>query len=210
MLQKIIASILIITHFLLLSACTSSLNTLDAPARGETVLIYMQNGKIYEGLLIDQNRSTLKYIDNKKHHLVELKLSEIKYTKTGDTIYDYEAHEITAGDIKNNKSAKKTIAYGFGGVLLGSAVGFGIGILLADMFSIPPLYPSIAGGIGGGIYFGHQGSESDRVDAIEHIREQRFEKCKLKLQSDIQKKKDLIEKEKQKLKELKGKQKEKD
>jgi len=90
------------------------------------------------------------------------------------------------------------LAYGFGGFVLGAAVGFGVAAIANSQDAdIAPIYPMAGLGVLGGIYFGIQGSQSDREDAIDEIRESRYEDSQIKLRKRLEdEKKRLLEQQK--------------
>jgi hypothetical protein len=183
----------------------------ENPEAGASAKIVMLNGKIHEGLLLVVEGDTLKYIDAKSHQPEVILLSTVKEIKPSDFIYDLEGNTITDADIRAAKSSQKTITYAAGGTVLGAAVGLGIGLFLANNYDVPTLYPIAAMGITGGILFGLKGNATAYEDAIETVREERYQAMQIKMRQDLEEQRKRLEEERdreeQKLKELKEKQK---
>lgn len=212
--KKTITVILIFTLLLQLISCASQGKLIKGiPERGESVIIVKKNGIMLEGLFIKNDNTQYIYIDNKTHKAEKIEKSEIKRIERSSKIYDFEGNNISRTDIGNEKSNSRMLGYGTGGFAIGTAVGFGIGALLASS-GVPLLYPMLAGAVTGTYYFGSMGSDSDRDEAIKNIRNERFEISKDKLQKELDETRKLIEekkKEKEKLiKEMELKKKKKD
>jgi hypothetical protein len=105
---------------------------------------------------------------------------------------------ITESAISDAKGMGKTLGYGLAGVVLGAAVGFGLGAVYESVsentFNL--IYPMAALGIAGGIWLGIKGSASDREDTIDEIRENRYRVYQQQLQQEIEQQKQQIEQEK--------------
>jgi len=128
--------------------------------------------------------SKLKYIDIQSNRPEDLDISKIKSISYADKVYDLEGNVITDGQISDAKGMSKTFAYGFGGLVLGAAVGFGVGALMqSDDIAIG--VPMAIFGVLGGVYFGIMGSNSDREDAIDDIRAERYEVSQVELKKEI-------------------------
>jgi len=212
--KKIISILMIISLILNLAACSGNEKLIKgSPEQGVSIVVYMNNGKILEGLSIKDDESTLIYIDNVSHKAEKLQKTDISRIQRSNTVYDFDGIPISKNEIKESKGIGKTLGYGAGGFVLGTAVGFGIGIILLSAGSIAPIYPMLACGLGGGYYFGLEGDESETEDAIKEIRDNRFEKSKEKLEKELKDTQNLIEQkelEKEKLlKEIEQKKNEK-
>jgi hypothetical protein len=183
----------------------------DNPEPGASAKIVMMNGKINEGLLLVVESDTLKYIDAKSHRPEVILLSTVKEITGSQFIYDLEGNKITDTDIRAAKSSHKTITYAAGGTVLGAAVGLGVGLFLANNYDVPTLYPIAALGVTGGILFAIKGNAAAYEDAIETVRENRYQEMQIKMRKDLEDQRKQLEeerdKEEQKLKELKEKQK---
>jgi hypothetical protein len=116
--------------------------------------------------------------------------------------YDLEGNVITDEKISDAKGMSKTLAYGFGGLVLGAAVGFGVGALMQSE-DVAIGYPMAAFGIAGAIYFGIMGSNSDREDAIDDIRAERYEVSQAELKKRLEAEKKRLEEQKEKQEQLK-------
>lgn len=202
--KKIISGVLIISIFNLLIACSSSTLRIDKPPIGESVVITMIDGTTTEGVILKRVGEILKYIDYQTHRPEDLEIKKIKSLTYADNVYDLEGNVISEETISEQKSMSKTLAYGFGGFVLGAAVGFGVGALInsADE-SIPLGYPMAGLGIIGGIYFGIMGSNSDREDAIDDIRAERYEVSQAELRKKLEEEKQRLEQQKEKQEKMK-------
>jgi ribose/xylose/arabinose/galactoside ABC-type transport system permease subunit len=181
----------------------------DNPEAGASAKIVMTSGKIMEGVLLVVQGDTLKYIDSKSHRPETLLLSTIKEIKSSSSIYDLEGNKITEADISNAKSSSKIVTYAVGGTAFGAAVGLGIGLILVHNYDIPIIYPMATMGAVGGILFGIKGNRTAYDDAVESVREERYQKMQIKMRQELESEKKRLEeeraKEQQKLKELKEK-----
>jgi hypothetical protein len=179
----------------------------ENPEAGASARIVLNNGKIVEGLLLVIEGDNLKYIDTKSHRPETLLLSNVKEVTRSQYIYDLEGNTSTEADIKNAKTSSKTITYAAGGTALGAVVGVGIGLVLVHNYDVPVIYPLATMGIVGGIIFGLQGNSAAYNDAIETVRENRYQKMQMKMRNELDSEKKRLEKERdeeeKKLKELK-------
>ena len=117
-------------------------------------------------------------------------------------MYDLEGNVITDDQISDAKGMSKTLAYGFGGLVLGAAVGFGVGALMQSE-DIAIGIPMAILGVTGAVYFGIMGSNSDKEDAIDDIRAERYEVSQAELRKKLEQEKKRLEEQKQKQEELK-------
>ena len=127
--KKIISGVLLICFFNLIIGCSSSIRV-DDPPIGESVVINIDDGSVREGVILKKDGATLKYIDTKSHRPEDLAISKIKSIGYADKVYDLEGNVITDNQISDEKGMSKTLAYGFGGLVLGAAVGFGVGAVM--------------------------------------------------------------------------------
>jgi hypothetical protein len=199
--KKIISGFLLICFFNLIIGCSSSIRVDDPPV-GESVVINLDDGSSREGVILKKEGSKLKYIDTTSHRPEDLNISKIKSISYADRVYDLEGNVIAEEQISNEKSMSKTIAYGFGGLVLGAAVGFGVGALMQSE-DIAIGYPMAILGVAGGVYFGIMGSNSDREDAIDDIRAERYEVSQVELKKKLEYEKKRLEDQKQKQEQLK-------
>lgn len=198
--KKIISGVLIVGIFNLIIGCGSSSIRIDEPPIGESVVIMLIDGTSTEGVILKRVGDQIKYIDYQTHRPEDLEIKKIKSLTYADKVYDLEGNVISEDKISDEKGMSKTLAYGAGGFVLGAAVGFGVGALINSADESVALGIPMAGfGILGGIYFGIMGSNSDREDAIDDIRAERYEVS----QSELRKK---LEDEKQRLEQQKTKQ----
>ena len=198
---KIINCILLICFFNFIIGCSSSIR-IDEPPIGESVVINLLDGSSREGVILKIVGSKLKYIDIQSNRPEDLDISKIKSISYADKVYDLEGNVITDGQISDAKGMSKTFAYGFGGLVLGAAVGFGVGALMqSDDIAIG--VPMAIFGVLGGVYFGIMGSNSDREDAIDDIRAERYEVSQVELKKKLEYEKKRLEDQKEKQDQLK-------
>ena len=166
------------------------------------VVINLVDGSTKEGVILKKEGLKIKYIDIQTHRPEDIDISEIKSIGYADKVYDLEGNVITDDQIGDAKGMSKTLAYGFGGLVLGAAVGFGIGALMqSDDIAIG--VPMAILGVAGGVYFGLKGSTSDKEDAIDDIRAERYEVSQAELKKKLENEKKRLEDQKQKQEQLK-------
>ncbi len=201
--KKIISGVLLICFFNLIIGCSSSIR-IDEPPIGESVVINLDDGSTREGVILKIEGTKLKYIDAQSHRPEDLDVSKIKSIGYADKVYDLEGNVITDEKISDAKGMSKTLAYGFGGLVLGAAVGFGVGALMqsADV-AIGSGVPMAVIGVAGAIYFGIMGSNSDREDAIDDIRAERYEVSQAELKKRLEAEKKRLKEQKEKQEQLK-------
>jgi hypothetical protein len=199
--KKIISGVLLICFFNLIIGCSSSIRV-DDPPIGESVVINLDDGSSREGVILKKDGARLKYIDIQTHRPEDLEINKIKSIGYANKVYDLEGNVISENQISDTKSMSKTLAYGFGGLVLGAAVGFGVGALMQSE-DVAIGIPMAILGVAGGIYFGIKGSNSDREDAIDDIRAERYEVSQEKLKKELEQEKKRLEKQKQEQEQLK-------
>jgi hypothetical protein len=199
--KKIISGVLLICFFNFIIGCSSSIRV-DKPPIGESVVINLDDGSKREGVILKKEGSILKYIDTQTHRPEDLDINKIKSIGYADKVYDLEGNVITDDQISDTKGMSKTLAYGFGGLVLGAAVGFGVGALMQSE-DIAIGVPMAILGVAGAVYFGIMGSNSDKEDAIDDIRAERYEVSQAELKKKLQQEKKRLEDQKQKQEQLK-------
>jgi hypothetical protein len=211
--KKLISLILVLTLLFSIFSCSGGSKLVkDMPDQGQSLVIYTKDGKIYEGLFIKKDSEKLIFIDKDSHKAEVMKTTEISKIVESNKYYDFEGEEITEANISEERGYGRTMGYGVGGFTLGTAVGFGIGLVLQSTSSVAPIIPMAILALGGTYYFADMGNSSDRQVAIKNIRDYRFAQSKDKLEKKLEDTKKLIEekkKEKERLqKELENKKKE--
>jgi hypothetical protein len=210
--KKAISIFLVLSFFLYIFGCSGSRNmSVEDPEIGKSVKIILIDGAVKEGVLLKKEGSKLTYIDTASNMPEELEIKKVRMMEYANKVYDLEGKIISDNEISVAKGFTKTIGYGLGGLVLGAAVGFGVGVLIASSESVPLIYPMGALGLAGGIYFGIHGAQRDREDAIDEIRRERYKVTQVKLRKKLEEeKKKLQEQQAEKdkmLKELKKKKK---
>ncbi len=202
--KKIIAGVLLVSLINLFVGCGGSSLRVDKPPIGESVEIQLIDGSSRRGVILKKEGNKLLYMDADSQKPEDLDVKKIKAIVKANKVYDLEGKVITEDQISNVKGISKTLAYGFGGFVLGVAVGFGVAAIANSQDAdIAPIYPMAGFGVLGGIYFGIQGSESDREDAIDEIRESRYEDSQAKLRKRLEDEKQRLLEQQKKQEELK-------
>ena len=179
--------------FHLISCGGTRIISLDEPPIGESVEIYMISGEKREGVLLKKEGSDLTLIDSSTNKPEKIDIKNIRTIKYSDKVYDLEGKIISENDISEAKGITKTIGYGLGGFVLGTAVGFGVGVLISSQEEIALIYPMGILGLAGGIYFGIKGSGMDREDAIDEIRRERYRETQVELMKQLEQEKKKLE-----------------
>lgn len=195
--RKIISLVLIFSLLFSVIACSGQGKLINGtPEQGESVVIYTESGQIKEGLFIKIDENQVIYIDKDTHKAETIQKGLIDHINLSDKHYDFEGNPITETDISNERGYGRTMGYGIGGFTLGTAVGFGIGLILQSTSSVAPIYPMAVLALGGGYYFGSMGNSSDVDVAIKSVRDRRFAKTKDKFEKELEQTKKLIEEKK--------------
>ena len=212
--KKIISLVLIISLLFSIIACSGQGKLIkDSPQQGQSLVIYTKDGKIHEGLFIKKDEERLIFINKESHKAETIENAEISKIVESIRFYDFEGNDITESIISDERGHSRTLGYGVGGFTLGTAVGFGLGLILQSTSSIAPIYPMIVMALGGTYFFGDMGNTGDREVAIKNVRDKRFAKSKDKFDKELEETKKLIkEKKKEKArlqKEIENKKKDK-
>jgi len=204
--KKIITVIIICSLLFSLYNCSGSrkINTENPPV-GESVQIALVDGTIVNGVILQKEGQELRYVDVTTHKPERIELQKIRGIIRSDKIYDLEGNRITEDQISEQKGITKTLAYGVGGLVLGAAVGFGVGVVMLSNDIGKPIYPMSILGLGGAIYFGLRGAHSDREDAIDDIRSDRYKVTQQRLQEELEREQQKLDEQKKELEELKKK-----
>jgi len=209
--RKIIAGVLLVSLINLFISCGGSSIRVDEPTIGASVEIKLVDGSSRRGVILKKEGDKLLYMDADSQKPEDLDVKKVKAIVKADKVYDLQGKEITDKQIGEEKGSSKTWAYGLGGFVLGAAVGFGVAAIANSQDAdIAPIYPMAGLGILGGIYFGMQGSDSDREDAIDEIRESRYQDSQVKLRERLEAEKKRLEEQQKKQEELKKDIKDKD
>ena len=173
--KRFVVSILLCSLIFSIYNCSSSRKiSVDNPPIGESVQMALVDGTTVSGVILQKEGQELRYIDVVSHKPELIGLQKIRSIIKSGKIYDLEGNQITEKQIADQKGLTKTVAYGAGGLVLGAAVGFGVGLIMLSNDIGKPIYPMSVLGLGGAIYFGIRGANSDRDDAIDDIRSARY------------------------------------
>lgn len=202
--KKIITGVLVISMFNLFLGCGGSSIRIDKPTIGASVEIKMVDGSTRSGVILKKVGAKILYMDADSQRPEEIEEKKIKSIVKSNKVYDLQGKTITEEQISDEKSLSKTLVYGLGGFVLGAAVGFGVSVIANSQDAdIAPIYPMAGLGVLGAIYFGAQGAESDREDAIDLIRETRYKETQLQLRQRLEEEKKRLEEQQKKQEELK-------
>jgi hypothetical protein len=205
--KKTISLIVITSLLLSLFSCSSSkFVDLDAPKSGESVKINLIDGSSRQGVLLKRSGEVLTYMDSETAQPEDLQVSGINTIERLNVVLDLAGQQISEQNISNVQGSGKMWGYGAAGALAGALIGFGAGALYSSVSdqSVALIYPMIGFGIAGAVFLGMKGSQSDRMDAIEVIRKERYIKTQKELEDKIKQQEQELQKEKQQLKDLKG------
>ncbi len=181
------------------------------PESQASVRINLKNGMHREGIIITGDSTSLVYVDASTHQKSSIKFNKIRSIERISKYFDFDGNPIPISEIKENKNSKNTLLYGGAGLLLGAAVGSGVGIALYA--ANQPLLANgsilLFGGLGA-YYFGKKGSRQDYENGANRARQKRYQEYKAiraekrRLQELEKKKAELLKK----LQEKKKKEKE--
>jgi len=173
--KRLISLVLIFSLLISIIACSGQGKLIKGtPEKGQSLIIYENSGKIYEGLFLKRDSEKLIYIDKDTHKAETIENIDISKVEKSKKNYDFEGNEITEANMSNERGYSRTLGYGIGGFTLGTAVGFGIGLILQSTSSIAPIYPMIVMALGGTYFFADMGNDSDKEIAIKSVRDKRF------------------------------------
>ncbi len=203
---KFFAICLLCTLFLFNCSANKSLTSSQS-----SVVIHLKDGSKKEGLVIKREGENLMYMDSETHGKELVSISDIKKLSKAPVLYDFEAHPMPNSAISAEKGWNNTLLYGGGGLVLGVAVGFGVGLIAFEASGErSALTLSMAAfTLAGGVYFGIIGMDEDYDEAVFNVRQKRYAISKQKRDKEIEEaKRDLKDSQKKKM-ELKKKIKEK-
>ncbi len=178
-----------------------------------SVKITLNDGSVKQGIIFKGNARQIVYVDAQSHKPDSIAVGGIQSIERLPIVYDYEANEIPEQEIKRYKSHKYMLLYGFGGLVLGGAAGWGISVAaFANKSNGATLARATIAGLGlaGAAIFGYNGSKADRLAAIPKARKARFKKLQRvveeekKIRELKKKKEELLRKIEMKKKAKKG------
>jgi len=181
---------------------------MNQPPSQTSVRINLANGAAQEGIIVTGDEKKLIFVNAESHQVDTLDNFNITSIVESEYEYDFYGNVIPKAEISENKNYKNTFLYGAGGLVLGTAVGFGafVAILAADSNQVTAANLVMAGfGIAGAAVFGMMGHSSDVDRAVEKAREARY-KDEQKQMVEEKKKLEELKKQKEELKKKEGKQ----
>lgn len=181
---------------------------MNQPPSQTSVRINLTNGLYQEGIIVTGDKDKLVYVNAETHKVDTLDTFNILNIVESEYDYDFYGNKILESEIKEHKGYKNTFLYGAGGLVLGSAVGFGafVAILSSDDEQVTAANLAMAGlGVAGAVVFGIIGNSSDYDNAVEKARKARYKDEQIRI---IEEKKKLeeLKKQQEKLKKSKLKQ----
>ena len=202
--KKLMAGLLVISLLNLIVGCGGSALRVDKPPIGESVIINLVDGSQRHGIILKKNGDRILYMDAEQGKPLDLETGKIASIVKSDKVYDMEGNVISEAQISEAESMSKTLVYGLGGLVLGAAVGFGAAAIAnAQDANIAPIWPMAGLGVIGAVYFGMKGAKNDREDAVDDIRESRYEESQIRLKKQLEVEKQKLLEEKKKQEELK-------
>jgi len=172
----------------------------DLPTQS-SVQINLVDGGPKEGIVVTTKKNQLIYVDAESHSVDTLNFRDIVNIKESKNIYDFYGNVIPTSEIKDNKSYKNTLLYGTGGLVLGTAVGFGafVAILVSDSTQSGAANLTMAAcGLAGAYIFGKMGYNRDFETATDKVRAERY-KDEQKQMVEERRKLEQLKKEKEQL-----------
>ena len=158
--------ILFFVMALLLAGCAGSrfVKVEDVKAQ-QDVKLYLSNGKIHEGLVLERRVNDILFVD----------------------AADKSVKEISLNDVRRIEKNKNTWGYAIGGGFIGGAAGLAVGlpIWLAND-NPPPLFATGLGFVAGSILYASKGVNKDKQIAVVQVREFRKTERELEAQRKIE------------------------
>lgn len=196
---------LIIFCFVLFQCSGTKTLSLKEPPTQASVKINLTNGSSKEGIVVTGKNDKLIFVNAETHRVDTLDNFDIISLEKSEYIYDFYGDIIPKSEINEYKGYKNTFLYGAGGLVLGTAVGFGafVAVLSADSNQVTVANLVMAGfGIAGAAIFGMMGHSSDFNEAVDKARKERY---KIEQRQILEEKRKLeeLKKEKERLKQKK-------
>ena len=192
--------VLFFIHIILFS-CSAQLSTQN-PTSQSSVVIYLKDGSQKKGIVLKKEDNNLIYIDAQSHAKESIGYENIVKLAKANEIYDFEGYAIPESTISDKQGMSKTLLYGSGGLILGAAVGAGVGIALVSQVDVHPGISIAVFGLAGAWVFGSMGYDSDFEDAVFDLRQQRYQVSKTKRDKEIDEEKKKLEAQKKEKEEL--------
>lgn len=196
--NKVTIIILIVAAFILMQCGGRKMINMEQPPSQTSVRINLANGTYQEGIIVTGDEKKLVYVDAESHRVDTLDNFNITSIVESEYDYDFYGNVIPKSEINQYKGYKNTFLYGAGGLVLGTAVGFGafVAILAADSNQVTAANLVMAGfGIAGAAVFGMMGYSNDVDTAVEKARKARYKEEQKQM---VEEKKKLEELKKQK------------
>lgn len=180
------------------------------PGNAETeasVRIDLKNGQKKEGIIVQGDSKKLVYVDSETHKRENILFRDIKSIQKISKYFDFAGNHIPEPEILSYKKSTKAWLYGAGGLVLGVAVGTGIGIGLyaADQPLLANASILAFGGLGAW-WFSKKGHKVDYEEAAFTARKERYIKTK-EVRAEKRRLEELKEEKQRLLKELEKKKK---
>ena len=197
-----ITSVIALLALLAQIACSGSRAiSLDDPDPQASARIILKDGSTREGIIVKKDKDRLVYVDAETHKAEHLDLAKINKMYESDRVYDFSAKPIPDSEVRAYKSTKKTWLYGAGGLVLGLAAGFGVGLLIVSADEEQTLAANIAMGtlgVAGAWIFASIGAGQDYQDAVFKARKARYQVEKQQMEKE-KKELEKLKKEKERL-----------
>lgn len=164
-----VGGILICLVMIVVNCTNYTMTSYDRVEATNYLIITQYSGNVITGTVIDTKPHQIIILQDDESRRAVTR-STIKSIKRKRPVYDEFGRGISEPEIESVKTTNNTVIYGVGGGILSFGASFFIGSVLGETGSDVALATG-AGGILGTTLFIIAGSNKDRKDAIEEIRE---------------------------------------
>ncbi len=173
---------LIVIAAVSLNSCTSGrISAVRDVKPQSSVKMTLTDGSVKEGVVFKGDKEQLFFVNAATHKTDTVMYDAIKNMDYLNRYLDFNGYEMPKVEIKTHKGLKKTLLYGGGGLILGTAAGTGAAIALfapkkdGDTGNRGAAIATIAAlGTAGAVFFGWLGSKADFEDAVFKTRKARY------------------------------------
>jgi hypothetical protein len=199
--------ILVLSLFLINCSGNQKITKGNSPSQS-SVHIDLVDGSAKEGIVVTDKNNRLVIVNAETHKVDTIQNSQISKVSESVNIYDFYGNTISKAEINQSKNYKNTLLYGAGGLVLGTAVGFGafVAILVSDSSQTLAANLTMAAfGVAGAVIFGKMGHGRDVNAAIDKVRKNRYKVEQIKMEEERKKLEQLKKERELQKKQNKGK-----
>jgi hypothetical protein len=199
--------ILVLSLFLINCSGNQKITKGNSPSQS-SVRIDLVDGSAKEGIVVTDKNNRLVIVNAETHKVDTIRNSQISKVSESVNIYDFYGNTISKAEINQSKNYKNTLLYGAGGLVLGTAVGFGafVAILVSDSSQTLAANLTMAAfGVAGAVIFGKMGHGRDVNAAIDKVRKNRYKVEQIKMEEERKKLEQLKKERELQKKQNKGK-----